>query len=137
MKLIITDDKNKYLETMFTNVLNNKTYLNTNILLSLIYEQNVTWTYNNGIFKVKTQTNKIIETFDNKCWAKLLQENSIEYFDGILYDMININTGNELLEKKFLLLLDKLKIGYFEDISSEQQRQRKHIKKMIKELFED
>ena len=139
MNLMIMEDKNNYLEAMFTNVINDKTYLNTNILLSLIYETNVTWTYDKGIFKVKTQTNKIIATFDNKSWAKLLQENCIQYhFDThrLMLPQIFITTGNELLEKKFLKLLDKLKIGYFEDISAEQKRQRNFIKKMIKELFD-
>jgi hypothetical protein len=137
MQIIITEDEKNYLQPMFDNFINKRIFLVTDILLSLIYETNVKWTYKKGTFTVKTQDNKILDTFDKKGWAKLIKENSIEYHIDTLFPRIYIKTANEHLEKNFLLLLDKLGIEYFESTSSEVERQMKYIDSVISELFED
>lgn len=137
MKLMIFKDKNKYLDSMFNNYnyKNNINYLNTDILLSLIYETNVFCINPDGLVKVKTQDNKILDTFDNEGWEKLLKENKIAAIGKNL--PIIVIQANEQLEKKFMLLLDKLEIEYEVLIESEHERKKQHIRSAISELFED
>ena len=110
MKLTIIKDTNDYMSQMFNNELKSYNYLKTDILLYLLYGENLKWTYvrEEDIFYVK-RGNDYFKEFNREEWKKLLADHSI----SINKDKKNISIKtDEEVQKRFLDLLDELEIRY-------------------------
>lgn len=116
MKLTITKDTNDYIEEMFQDNLKTYNYLKTDILLYLIYGEDVKWTYvqEEDLFYLKQFGNYLTE-LNKKEWKEMFIENCISINKN--RTKITIKTKEEI-QKRFLDLLDKLEIGYTEEESS-------------------
>lgn len=110
MKLTITKDPNDYMEQMFNNELKSYNYLKTDIILYLLYGENVRWTYvkEEDIFYVKKGSDYLTE-FTREEWKKLLVDHCIS-IDASKKN-ISIKTDEEF-QKKFLDLLFELEVDY-------------------------
>lgn len=110
MKLTITKDPNDYMDQMFNNELKSYNYLKTDIILYLLYGENLKWTYvrEEDIFYVK-RGNDYFKEFNREEWKKLLADHSISISKDKKH--ISIKT-DEATEKKFLDLLFVLEVDY-------------------------
>lgn len=110
MKLTITKDTNNYMEQMFNNELKSYNYIKTDIILYLLYGENVKWTYvkEEDIFYVKKGSDYLTE-FTREEWKKLLVDHCISISKD--KKQISIKT-DEATEKKFLDLLFELEVDY-------------------------
>lgn len=116
MKLTIIKDTNDYMSQMFNNELKSYNYLKTDILLYLLYGENLKWTYvrDEDIFYVKRGSDYFME-FTREEWKKLLSDHSI----SINKDRTEISIkAQEEVQTKFLELLNKLNIKYIKRESS-------------------
>jgi hypothetical protein len=116
MIIKITEDSNKYLEQMFQDNLKTYNYLKTDILLYLIYGEDVKWTYvqEEDLFYIK-QFNNYLTELNRKEWKEMFTENSISINKN--RTEISIRTKKEV-KIKFLSLLDELEIKYTKKESS-------------------
>ena len=110
MKIKITNDKNEYLTQMFQDNLKTYNYLKTDIILYIIYGEDVKWTYvqEEDTFYLK-QFNTYLTEFNRKEWKEMFTENCISINKN--RTEISIKT-NEEVQKRFLELLDELEIEY-------------------------
>ena len=110
MKIKITEDKNKYIEEMFQESLKTYNYIKTDIILYLIYGENVKWSYveEEDLFYIKQNNSYLIE-LNKKEWKELFAENSIAIDKNRTH--ISIKSPEDV-EEKFLKLLDDLDIKY-------------------------
>lgn len=110
MKIKIINDKNDYLNQMFQDTLKTYNYLKTDILLYLIYGEDVKWTFvqEEDLFYLK-QFNTYLAELNRKEWKEMFTENCISINKN--RTEISIKTSEEI-EKKFLKLLDELEIKY-------------------------
>lgn len=110
MKIKITEDSNNYLDQMFQDNLKTYNYIKTDILLYLIYGENVKWTYvqEEDTFYIK-QFNNYLTELNKTEWKELFAENSI----SIDKSRTNISIkSSEDIEEKFLKLLNDLEVKY-------------------------
>ena len=116
MKIKIINDKNEYLNQMFQDTLKTYNYLKTDILLYLIYGEDVKWTFvqEEDLFYLK-QFNTYLAELNRKEWKEMFTENCISINKN--RTEISIKTSEEI-EKKFLKLLDELEIKYEKKESS-------------------
>lgn len=116
MKIKIINDKNDYLNQMFQDTLKTYNYLKTDILLYLIYGEDVKWTFvqEEDLFYLK-QFNTYLAELNRKEWKEMFTENCISINKN--RTEISIKTSEEI-EKKFLKLLDELEIKYEKKKSS-------------------
>lgn len=116
MKIKITEDSNNYLDQMFQDTLKTYNYLKTDILLYLIYGEDVKWTYvqEEDLFYLK-QFNTYLTELNRKEWKEMFTENCISINKN--RTEISIKTKEEI-QTKFLNLLDELEIGYTKKESS-------------------
>lgn len=116
MKIKIINDKNDYLNQMFQDTLKTYNYLKTDILLYLIYGEDVKWTFvqEEDLFYLK-QFNTYLAELNRKEWKEMFTENCISINKN--RTEISIKTSEEI-EKKFLKLLDELEIKYEKKESS-------------------
>lgn len=116
MKIKIINDKNDYLNQMFQDTLKTYNYLKTDILLYLIYGEDVKWTFvqEEDLFYLK-QFNTYLAELNRKEWKEMFTENCISINKN--RTEISIKTSEEI-EKKFLKLLNELEIKYEKKESS-------------------
>ena len=116
MKIKILNDKNDYLNQMFQDTLKTYNYIKTDILLYLIYGEDVKWTFvqEEDLFYLK-QFNSYLAELNRKEWKEMFTENCISINKN--RTEISIKTTEEI-EKKFLKLLDELEIKYEKKESS-------------------
>ena len=110
MKIKIDKDPNAYVEQMFQETMKKYNYLKTDILLYLIYGENIKWRFieNEDTFYLR-QGNDYLTELNHDEWRKMFCENSISIDKSRTYISI---LATEKIEKKFLDLLDELKIDY-------------------------
>lgn len=116
MKIKITEDSNNYLDQMFQDNLKTYNYLKSDILLYLIYGEDVKWTYvqEEDLFYLK-QFNTYLTELNRKEWKEMFTENCISINKN--RTEISIKTSGEI-QTKFLNLLDELNIKYIEKVPS-------------------
>lgn len=110
MKIKITEDNNEYIEQMFQETLKTYNYLKTDILLYLIYGEDVKWSYvqEEDLFYLK-QFNTYLTELNRKEWKEMFTENCIAIDKHRTFISIK---ADEKVEKNFLELLDELGIKY-------------------------
>lgn len=110
MKIKIINDKNDFLTQMFQDTLKTYNYIKTDIILYLIYGEDVKWTYvqEEDVFYLK-KFNTYLAELTRKDWKEMFTENCISINKN--RTEISIKTTEEV-EKKFLKLLDELEIKY-------------------------
>lgn len=110
MKIKIINDKNDFLIQMFQDTLKTYNYIKTDIILYLIYGEDVKWTYvqEEDVFYLK-KFNTYLAELTRKEWKEMFTENCISINKN--RTEISIKTTEEV-EKKFLKLLDELEIKY-------------------------
>lgn len=110
MKIKIKEDKHNYLDQMFQDNLKTYNYLKSDILLYLIYGEDVKWTYvqEEDLFYLK-QFNAYLTELTRKEWKDMFTENCISINKN--RTEISIKTKDEI-QTKFLNLLDELNIQY-------------------------
>ncbi len=111
MKIKIKKDENNYIDQMFNDTLKTYNYLKTDILLYLLYGENIKWKY----FEDE-------ETFYISRGSDLVKELSREEWKTMFVDFcvsidksrtaISIRTEDEGFQKKFIDLLKELKIEF-------------------------
>lgn len=116
MKIKITEDSNNYLDQMFQDNLKTYNYIKTDILLYLIYGEDVKWSYvqEEDLFYLK-QFNTYLTELNREEWKEMFTENCISINKN--RTEISIKTKEEV-QTKFLNLLDELEIGYTKKESS-------------------
>lgn len=110
MKIKITKDENDYIDQMFQNSMKSYNYLKTDILLFLIYGEDIRWSFcqDDETFYIMKQGNYLTELSRDE-WKKMFTENCISIDKTRTY--ISILATPEI-EKKFLNLLEELKIDF-------------------------
>ena len=95
---------------MFQDTLKTYNYIKTDIILYLIYGEDVKWTYvqEEDVFYLK-KFNTYLAELTRKEWKEMFTENCISINKN--RTEISIKTTEEV-EKKFLKLLDELEIKY-------------------------
>ena len=110
MKILITQDKDMLIPQMFQESMQSYNFLKSDILLYLLYGENLKWRYNEDdqTFYIMKEGSYLTELSKAE-WKRLFCENVITITAA--RDEISIKATPEV-EKKFLDLLEELHIEY-------------------------
>ena len=111
MKLKITKDEHNYIDQMFSNTMKTYNYLKTDILLYLLYGENINWKYfeDEDTFFI-SRGSDIVKELSKDEWRKMFVDYCISIDKS--RTLISIRSTDKDVEKKFFSLLDELEMEY-------------------------
>lgn len=111
MKIKIKKDEHNYVDQMFSDTMKTYNYLKTDILLYLLYGENIKWKYfeDEDSFFI-SRGSELIEELSKNEWKKMFVDYCVSIDKS--RTAISIRTEDEDFQKKFIGLLDELKIEY-------------------------
>ena len=111
MKIKIKKDEHNYVDQMFSDTMKTYNYLKTDILLYLLYGENIKWKYfeDEDSFFISRGSDLVEELSKNE-WKKMFVDYCVSIDKS--RTAISIRTEDEDFQKKFICLLDELKIEY-------------------------
>lgn len=111
MKIKITKDEHNYIDQMFNDTMKTYNYVKTDILLYLLFGENIKWKYfeDEDTFYI-SRGSDLVKELSKSEWRKMY----VDYCISIdkTRTAISIRSTDEKFQKKFLSLLDQLELEY-------------------------